>query len=296
MAAPEKVRVEYKERNQPQLYQFPDTLYEHGTLLEFKKYSYAEKNDSVAKPAAAQLSSSILLPLPEQLLENSGIKIAANQLGALGAGAAEMAAAVSSDSVGDSFRGMATLENAKTVLGLATTKIIKEGLSATGLTGAQKGIEAGLGATFNPFQAITFEGVDLKAYVLDWTLAPTTRKESETLQKIIKRIRHHIHPGYKNFGSFSSDDEAAAGGGGPSATQMAIGGRAFLSYPDVCHIRILGSPDGSLITFKPAMVGAFQVNYAGGGELAFLEGGVPAVVKITMNITEMQIWTRGDYA
>jgi hypothetical protein len=288
MSSPNRAREVYMERNAIEQLQFPDTLHEHGILLAFKKYTYAQKDEA----AAANIKSSILLPLPEALLDASGVKIAGVQLGAMGAGAAVAAGAMAGNkSLDDAIRGLATKENISTALALAGKSIVKEGMNSLGLQGAQKGIEAGLGATFNPFQALTFEGVDLKSYTFDWTLAPSTRQETLNLQNIIKKIRQSIHPEYKNF-------EVSHPGGGPAKSNSAtnVGGRAFLAYPDVCHIKIIGSPDGSLITFKPAMVGGFQVNYAGAGELAFLEGGDPAVVKISMNLTEMQIWTRGDYA
>jgi hypothetical protein len=287
MSSPNRAREVYMERNAIEQLQFPDTLHEHGILLAFKKYTYAQKDEA----ASANIKSSILLPLPEALLDASGVKIAGIQLGATGAAAAEIASQRQAGSIGAAMEGLATKENISTVMGIAATSLIKDGLNATGLQGAQKGIEAGLGATFNPFQALTFEGVDLKSYTFDWTLAPSTRQETLNLQNIIKKIRQSIHPEYKNF-------EVSHPGGGPAKSNSAtnVGGRAFLAYPDVCHIKIIGSPDGSLITFKPAMVGGFQVNYAGAGELAFLEGGDPAVVKISMNLTEMQIWTRGDYA
>jgi hypothetical protein len=286
MTSPENARKTYMERNSIAQLQFPDSLHEHGIILEFKEYSYAQKD----KAASANIKTSILLPLPESLLDASGVKIAGIQLGALGAAAAEIASQSQSGSLEDAIMGILTIENISTVMGVGAASLVKEGLNKTGMQGAQKGIEAGLGATFNPFQALTFEGVDLKSYVFDWTLAPSTRQETLNLQKIIKKIRQHIHPEYKNFGSDQSSWEDSA------STAVQLGGRAFLAYPDVCHIKIIGSPDGSLITFKPAMVGGFQVNYAGAGELAFLEGGDPAVVKISMNLTEMQIWTRGDYA
>jgi hypothetical protein len=277
MANPDRVRLSQQERGTIQQFQFPEKLGDHAVLLHFKEYSYNQRG---SKKADKSIVSSILLPLPEQLLDAAGVKIAGVQLGAMGAAAASAAGAS-----GGNFNSLLSLltnkESIETAMGVATAGILKEGLNAIGAQGAAKGIEAGMGATLNPFQALTFEGVDLKSYTFDWTFAPTSRTETDDLQKILKMMRKHIHPGYKTFGG----DEAGIG----------TGGRAFLSYPDICHVTILGSPDGSLITFKPAMVGGLQINYAGGGETAFLEGGAPAAVKVSMNLTEMQIWTREDY-
>ena len=47
--------------------------------------------------------------------------------------------------------------------------------------------------------------------------------------------------------------------------------------------------------FKRAMVSQFEVNYAGAGSPAFVEGGKPAVVTMTMNLTEIDIHTSEDY-
>ena len=47
--------------------------------------------------------------------------------------------------------------------------------------------------------------------------------------------------------------------------------------------------------FKRAMVSQFEVNYAGSGSPAFVEGGKPAVVTMTMNLTEIDIHTSEDY-
>jgi hypothetical protein len=47
--------------------------------------------------------------------------------------------------------------------------------------------------------------------------------------------------------------------------------------------------------FKRAMVSQFEVNYAGAGMPAFVEGGKPAVVTMTMNLTEIDIHTSEDY-
>jgi hypothetical protein len=286
MANPDRVRLSQQERGTIQQFQFPEKLGDHAVLLHFKEYSYNQRG---SKKADKSIVSSILLPLPEQLLDAAGVKIAGVQLGAMGA-----AAAAASASSGNSFEEIGAKltdkGNIQTVLDISISLLLKEGLNAVGAQGAQKGIEAGMGTTLNPFQALTFEGVDLKSYTFDWTFAPTSRTETDALQKILKKMRWHIHPKYKSFSIDGSDFAESA-----SKQQGGQSGRAFLSYPDVCHVTILGSPDGSLITFKPAIVGGLQINYAGGGETAFLEGGAPAAVKVSMNLTEMQIWTREDY-
>ena len=43
------------------------------------------------------------------------------------------------------------------------------------------------------------------------------------------------------------------------------------------------------------MINRVDVDYAGGGEVAFLEGGNAAVIKLSVTMQEMQMWTREDY-
>ena len=43
------------------------------------------------------------------------------------------------------------------------------------------------------------------------------------------------------------------------------------------------------------MINRVDVDYAGGGELAFLEGGNAAALKLSVTMQEMQMWTREDY-
>ena len=46
---------------------------------------------------------------------------------------------------------------------------------------------------------------------------------------------------------------------------------------------------------KACMINRVDVDYAGGGELAFLEGGNAAALKLSVTMQEMQMWTREDY-
>jgi hypothetical protein len=74
-----------------------------------------------------------------------------------------------------------------------------------------------------------------------------------------------------------------------------LGYRAFLAYPSVVDIFFIGSEEGYMYNFKRCMVNSFSANYAGGGAAAFVEGGRPAVVTLSMSLTEMEIWTTDEF-
>ena len=288
MSTPEGKRLRKKNERSFSQFSFPDNIGSHAIVLIFKKYSFAQRRVQTAVGESFP-SSSIMLPLPEQLLDNASLRVRGEELGAIGANVATASGGLrdtlqgGGDVVESLMRnlGVTDWKSAGNLAGQVGASMAKEALSKV-RPGAQKGLEAGVGMTFNPYQALTFGGVELKAFTMDWTLAPTTRSEAERLKKIIKQIRYHVHPEYKNMTSTNAAASAASS-------------RAFLEYPDMVDIKILGSNDDAIIQFKTCMVSQFQVNYAGAGELAFLEGGDPAVVKLSMTLTESEIWTKEDY-
>jgi len=286
--SPDAVRAERKVTNTLQSMQFPSDLGDTGMLLLFKEYSYKERETGgpggvQSVTAAGAILDSIYLPLPEQLLDATQVKVGGQEIGILGAvtaqGSRAITSAIGSASISPILDALGGVEAGKT-LAAGAANFMKQGLEAVGLGGAQRGIEAGMGAVANPYQALVFEGVDLKVFMLNWTFAPKSRAETMAIKNVINTIKKHSLPYYKNVKI----------GGSIGGTINA--GRAFLNYPSVCIPLITGV---NTITFKPCMVSQIQVDYNGGGELAFLEGGNPAAVKVNMTLQEMQIWTREDY-
>ena len=275
---PESVRRSKQQNTQLAQYQFPSNLGDVGMLLFFKDYSYAEREvgalggvNSYTR-ASSNMKSSIYLPLPDQLLDSTTVKVGPTELG--------MAGSTAASAVNAAGGGLGALEKAlngldiETIAGAAAVSLFKEGVSKVA-PNVQKGIEAGAGAIMNPFQALAFDGVDLKTYSWNWTFSPKSINETNMLKSIIKQIKYHIHPYYKDLN-----------------VGITAGGKAFLSYPSVCVPLITGV---QTLVMKPCMISQFQVDYGAGGELAFLQGGEPAVVRISMTLSEMQIWTREDY-
>lgn len=286
--SPDAVRTQRRQENQLKSVQFPSDLGDTGMLLMFKEYSYSERETGgpggITSVQSAKgkgtILASVYLPLPEQLLDATQVKVGGQEIGMLGAAAATSTDAIT-DSIGQgSFQPLLDAlggTSATEVLAAGVAGFMKQGLEFTGFGGAQRGIEAGMGAVANPFQAMVFEGVDLKTFMFNWTFAPKSRAETDSIKEIVRLIKMHSLPYYKNL--------TAAGVGIKS-------GRAFLNYPSVCIPLITGV---NTMTFKPCMISQVQLDYNGGGELAFLEGGNPAAVKINITMQEMQIWTREDY-
>jgi len=272
--SPDAIRNIKKAENQVNQVQFPSDLGNVGMLLMFKKYSYAERNSGAITSARADIQDSVFLSLPDSLIDAQGIRVSASELGLVGNAVAIGTEALGSggiNALADAARGMGMKELAGAAVSYAANK------AATKLApGVMQGVEAGAGAKRNPFQALLFDGVDLRTFTFNWTFIPKSRAETSAIKEIIRLFKYHSLPYYKDF----------------KAGNVSAGGKTFLSYPSVCLPLITGV---DTIVMKACMINRVDVDYAGGGELAFLEGGNAAALKLSVTMQEMQMWTREDY-
>lgn len=247
-------------------YRFPDDLGPHSIILNFSDYSF----DRSANTVSTVTTSSICLPIPNNLVDTFSLRISGNELGVLGDLSRKLVS-IGADAP-NAEEGMRRIMESGELNGSVAARAIKS-LIASADNSVVKGGEVALGMIINPHIALTFDGIDLKTHSFQWHLAPTSSKESVRLAKIIKTIKRNILPTYK-----------------------AGAGRTFLQYPKVVDIFFLGSEPGHLYFFKRCMVTSFETNYAAAGMPAFLPNGRPAFVNLTMALTEMEIHTAEDYA
>lgn len=55
-------------------------------------------------------------------------------------------------------------------------------------------IQTSLGVVRNPHTAVLFENVNLKQYQLSWRLSPRNKKQAQTLEDIINKLKISMHP------------------------------------------------------------------------------------------------------
>jgi len=251
---------------------FPSKLGPHSIVFNFTKYEYSAS----AKKTSELTTKSVCLPLPTNLTDSFNIRVAGVELGALGTMAAESSSEImgmldrGGDAVGvmDYVTGLSAAADRS---GFGAGYLLRQAVEKAD-TGVIKGVEAATGIANNPNLALTFDGVDLKQHNFQWTLAPQSAEESERLKKIINYLKKSSLPTFRS--GF---------------------GKAFFNFPNVVDVFFLGSEPGYLYAFKRCMVNNLEFNYAGAGTPAFVEGGRPAVVNVTMNLMEMDIHTAEDY-
>jgi len=314
MARPEQLRQREKENRSARL-SFPSKALPHSILLNFKRYNYSELYGSIKEGegigtgsirarsvsdsgSIAQITgeSSVELPFPKQLSDATTINaggferslvgdaIASVFGGASGGGSSAVEnnsrTALKSIVAGLRAAGEATADlmqgnsdalasNAKSSLAAASyfMRNQMDGVAGKTISNAQ-------GNAINPKETMAFNGVQLKTHAFTWELFPSNESDSVQIRQIIKMIKTNVLPG-----------TAALGG---------MVNRAFLEYPSLVDIYLLGVDEDYFFKFKPCMVTAFNVTYTGGDAMPILKGGKPAMVVIEMTMTEMQIHTKED--
>ena len=247
---------------------FPDDLGPHAVVLNFSDYSY----DRSANTVSTITTSSICLPLPQNLRDSFQIDIRKEDLGYLGDVTRKLVSAAGPSIQAGDWDGAAKAAwNSSALEEGAVGRALRAALAASD-SAIVKGVESSLGAIINPHVALTFNGISLKSHQFNWTFAPTSASESVRLAKITRTIKASILPSFKK-----------------DAT------RTFLYYPKVVDIFFLGSEPGHMYFFKRCMVNSFDVDYAGAGTPAFLPNGRPGFVKMDMGLSEMEIHTAEDY-
>ena len=234
----------------------------------------------------AQPLFSIYLPMPENLTYNEQVEWQGTDLGMLALGRDKLMGK-SSPSGGDfASAGLSQIGNlAGGAVGGLVSTLFGGGViggAAIGAFGGGGSIQAVVESTFrvktNPFKEQTFGGVPFRPFEFSWTL--TARDESEMLMigDIIKAIRTHSKPSFKN----------------PET-------RTMFNYPDEFQInfKTLHTDNETLLDnvhlprLKPMVCKSVNTNYTTAGWRSF-ENGAPTSVTLQLGFEEIDIITSDD--
>lgn len=295
---PEDV-IQRSKRNQiPGILQFPADLGAHSMLMIFNDYVYQRPGTRELNKVGASTftarnlagKTAILLPLPANIEDSYSIRVQGFEADISGEQVSASAASLARSSIGNN-QDISVGELAS-ILGNALPDIDWNNIFSTNmrdisrniaflgrrslekvLPGASRNVDVGLGNTLNPKASLYFDGVNLKQPTFSWTLAPTEESESETIKTITDTIKQKSLPTY---------------GSGVGLQ------RAILNYPSTVDIFFFGIQQEYFVFYKTCMVQQFTVNYTPSG-LAFVKGGKPAIINMTMGLMEMDIHTAEDY-
>ena len=303
---------------------FPEAPFPHSIQFIFKKYDYNEyvrksktgnlngdgtggdestqwANANARAGRAQEKSSKVIeLPMPADLVDNTGLSVdgfertlletqrVMDAIGGKGAWngrtiykvlASQASGGLLMDDSGADDGARAQLAKSLKVtaksLGAAFAELGKQTIGS--LSGMGNAINTLRGSATNPQKTLFFNGVDLRSFDFSFSLFPESPAEAETIKQIIREIKYHTLPKVQ---SLAADDTGAAG----DALGTAFS-KAFLEYPAVVFINLLGVDESHFTKFKPCMVKGFNVSYGGAGNATIAEGGVPAQVDFAIVIT-----------
>ena len=298
---------------------FPEKPQPHTMLMVFEEYDYSKFADSyqgkLTTPLAGifesssrsaglgiRSSTSIELPFPKQLSDTTSLIYNDMQQNPMIEGLALQLASsldAGSSSLGDLPQqlqaGGAKIHAAMSGGGDVNSAIKAAGqqIASTGTADAANAsmyllrkfmpdfignsVNLALGQTLNPRETISFQGVQLKTHTFSWDLYPSSAKDSGRIQDIINLLKKSVLPVTRDLGSGALSIK-----------------KAFLQYPNVCKLFLIGVDSEYFMKFKPAMVTSVNIDYGAGGNLAIMKGGRPAGVSIQITLQELQIETAND--
>lgn len=279
--------------------QFPSDIGAYGFVINFQEYRY--QPDDTNDPLKIKTKESILLPIPTNLGQQYSASIKEERLGVIGQavalGFSEIDRSLDDAETGFFKSGENILNQLNTTAGIGDGVSLSKddvGDSAVGILRgvaqipaiarrallpefALSAVEAGFGNIYNPNNIAAFKGNPIRTHDLNWKLIPRNKKESETLNKIVKTIRHKMHSTLEGLGEGTE-------------------GTFIQNYPDIIQCALITPDINNSIFYKPGLISDFAVEHAGKGDLNFFnDTGSPVNYDVKIKFTELDFITRKDF-
>lgn len=132
------------------------------------------------------------------------------------------------------------------------------------------GISAATGLATNPKKEQIFQGVDFRTFNFEYQFFPRSNDEYESIKKIIKLFKFHMHPEYLDARNF------------------------MFVYPSEFDIEHLnnGKTNENLPKHKSCVLTEMTVNYAPQQMFTSFHGGIPTQISINLSFKELSIMTK----
>ena len=257
--------------NPPSSLEFPSGLKNSNYYMNFYFSEYVAPG--INDPAKTVVRSSVRLPIPANLINDTSVQYQQAKLGAaVGLAASESnnnGTAMITAGIAKSAASNPSIQNAiSKLLPSKVSSVLGTAFSVAG--GVSETASYVTGISLNPFLAMLFETPNFKKHNFSWKLIPNNQQESLIINKIIATFQANMLP--------------------------TTNGWAF-SYPSVVNLSLYANDPQSfyLYDFKTCVVEDFKVNYAPGNQPAFFSNSsAPAAIEISLGLTEISIWTKND--
>lgn len=259
---------------------FPSDIKQQHIHMRFSRY----KRRSIYDQPFFEPQNSIRLPIPKELVDNVSVQYSTENLGPLVGAVADSIAGTQTGSFRDIVNsivsgvtstsagaGAAAIQGGPAALSTLIPGGIGRNLESV-VTSGINAVQSLTGIAINPFQTILFKSPNFKKHRFSWVLVPKSKEESASLEFIMRLFKYHMLPGISGAGT----------------------GGVFFSYPEILEVKLYPS-DEYLYKFKPCVVDSVSVNYAPNNPSFYRETGAPTAVQFSINLQEIEIWTKADY-
>jgi hypothetical protein len=271
---------------------YPPDVGTHFMMFRFREYSATRNNVTANQGLRAgdtrdQYTSSIVLPVPENLSESFRASYTSDALGLAGGLVRDIGSGLSNGArslFNGNFNtdGMLELGNfasqfsssqaatdvAAAVARLAVRNTASRVLNYTTSSQVIGAVDQLTGSTQNPNYVTAFHGTELRMHNFSWLFSPESAQESRLLEQVSRRFKYHMLP---------------------SSTT-----RYFLQYPDEVDITIGGSPDYQM-PFKSSVVLNVHFDYTPQGVVSkFKETGAHTQIRFGITLIETEAFVRED--
>ena len=166
------------------------------------------------------------------------------------------------DQVSLTTQGLGVLQKLGASIAPKLTKIIGGAISAS-----DDALSVSSGIQVNPFLVMLFKTQNFKQHNLQWILAPNNSADQNSLQNIVNTFKNAMLP-------------------------TSIGGGTGLGYPMIVIPYL--SVGAYTYNFKPCAIDSLSVDWSAGATPAFFKDQSPALVSLTMQLKEIELWYQGD--
>jgi len=249
---------------------YPSDLSKFYMRMDFKKYSRPSPN----LPGNIETEYSVAFPLPTNLEDKHEVDYRPYDAEFVGA-----------------IVNQRNNEQAITV-----SAALNPGIQAIRKFGGQNIVNLAsqsLAAALNPNKSIIFESVKFRSYSFSWNFAPNTEQESETLRKIIRRIKSYSLPTYAKVSQENGDKVDYNIFNYPYMVKVKLYPWAGTTFTE----GMINHVDPEMFQTKHCVIDSISINYAPENNLSFFnsERNSPTFVSLTLNLTEIELFTGEDF-
>lgn len=245
-------------------YQFPLDLGHYYIKFSFLS---AYQDNPVFKRTLLP-TASIYLPLPSELSERYSVQYAEKQLGIAGLLQESGLLNAAQDALGGTMtkEKAAASGNALGNLAGGPGNLAYLARNVAGSGGLGNAIDRVTGSVLNPYQALQFQGIDLRSHNFRFRCSPNSEAEAAALKAIIQELKIRMLPERRGL---------------------------LFNFPDICTIEF--QTRDMPYSFKNCYLKSMSVNYSPQGSPSFFKGGkYPTEAEISLEFGEVEPVTRED--